>query len=324
MRTNRISVLGGLLVGALAVVGCSKSSSSPSGTGGAGAARDAGVDRGTGGTVGTGGAGGTTDAGADRAGGQSGSDAGSDAGADAGTDAGADAGMMACTTTFGAGNPVQFAFNGGANAGWYQYVSAISDLANSGLTTSLGASFTDGHSCPGALQFGVNFTAYGPPNAHGESGATEIFFGTTPNGRNWTAYRNLHTWIKVQTADYLGLDGVYFYVKSGNQLRYQDAFAASSVLSDGLWHELVIDLTNMGTGPNNGVAAGDVQLIGFELLLHMAPPAGAPATPSQAVLLVDDIWLEALPPSDGGVGGQGGGGGGGGAAGAGGASGSGG
>jgi len=40
----------------------------------------------------------------------------------------------------------------------------------------------------------------------------------------------------------------------------------------------------------------------------MAPPAGAPATPSQVILLMDDIWLEALPPSDAGTdgGGEGG------------------
>jgi hypothetical protein len=259
------------------------------GSGGAGGGRGGGGGGGSGGSGGS-----TSDAGADRTGGAGG-------GADAGT---------ACTTTFGAGNPVQYAFNGGANAGWYQYVGALSDLANSGLTTSLGASFAEGHSCPGALQFAVNFTAYGPTNAHGESGATEVFFGATPNGKNWSAYKNLHAWIKVQTADYLGLDSVFFYVKSGNQLRYQDASAISSILSDGLWHELVIDLTNVGTGPTNGIAAADVQLIGFEVLLHMAPPAGAPATPSQAILLVDDIWLEGLPPGDGGAGGQGGGGGG--------------
>jgi len=47
--------------------------------------------------------------------------------------------------------------------------------------------------------------------------------------------------------------------------------------------------------------ANDVQLIGFEVALNQTPPTGAPATPSQAVLSVDDIWLEALPPGDGGT-----------------------
>ena len=77
-------------------------------------------------------------------------------------------------------------------------------LANSGLTTSLGASFTDGHTCPGALVLGVNFTAYGSPPVHGEAAATEHYYAASPNGRNWSAYKALHAWIKVQTADPLG------------------------------------------------------------------------------------------------------------------------
>jgi hypothetical protein len=72
-------------------------------------------------------------------------------------------------------------------------------------------------------------------------------------------------------------------------------------LSDGQFRELVLDLTDPGTGPFNGVTPSDIQLMGFEVLLNMAPPAGAPATPSQVILLMDDIWLEARPPSDAGA-----------------------
>jgi hypothetical protein len=283
------------LLGAIVAVGCSSGSTTPAKDGSAGAD----------GATGSGG----SDGGADHAGGASGNDGGADhaAGGSGGADSGAtvdapDAGhgdTGPCTTSVGAGNTVLFAFDGGANAKWYQFVGDNSDLAHSGLTTSLGASFTEGASCVGALQFAVNFTAYGPPNAHGESGQTEYYYSANP-GQDWSAYKTLHASIKVETADYLGLDGVHFYVKSANQTKYREAVGTGQTLSNGLWLNLSIDLTDPGT-LSNGVTASDVQLIGFEVLLKMAPPAGAPSTPSQAILLVDDIWLEALGPHDGGA-----------------------
>ena len=293
MRTKASFIRVALCLGAVVAVGCSSTSGTPrdaasGGTGGAAGGSDGGA------------AGSSGDGAADHASGGSGGGGG--AAVDSGSD-GTDArdGSMACTTSFGAGNPVQFAFNGGSNVGWYQFVGGQSDLANSGLAQmiSLGASFTDGNSCPGALQFGVNFTAYGPPNAHGESGQTEYFYSNP--GINWTAYKALHGFIKVTTDDYPEIDRVYFYVKSGNQMKYQAANATGESLSNGKWQHLVVDLTDPGTGPFNGVTRTDINLIGFELLLKMAPPAGAPATPTQAVLLVDDIWLEAAPPTDGGA-----------------------
>ena len=198
-----------------------------------------------------------------------------------------------CVTDFGASNPLQFAFNGGVNGGWNQFVGH--DEADAGLTTSLGASFTEGHSCPGALSFAVNFSAYGPR----ESGATEYFYAVSPNGRNWSAYKALHAWIKIQSVDPLALDGVYFYVKSGGNAKYQSDFGAGATLAD--WHELVVDLTNPGTG-FGGVIPTDIQLMGFEVVLRTSPPPGGPATPSQIILLADDIWLEGLPPGDAGAG----------------------
>ena len=209
MRLSRISMVScGLAYALVVMVGCGSKSATPK-DGGTGGTSTTGGTTGTGGRSGSGGVVGAT-------GGTVGNGGGGSGGANTNTDAGADrtdggdGATGPCTTTFGPNNPVQFAFNGGANNGWYQYVGATSDLANSGLTTSLGASFTDGNSCPGALQFAVNFTAYGPPNGHGESGSTEIFYGAPPNGKNWSPYKNLHAWIKMQTADFLGIDGVYF------------------------------------------------------------------------------------------------------------------
>ena len=177
--------------------------------------------------------------------------------------------------------------------GWYTFVDG---MTATNLTTSQGASLTEGHSCPGALQLIVNFTGYG--GAH-EAGFTEFYFGFTPNGRDWSAYKNLHAFVKL-VADYREIDSVFFYVKSGMQMKYQSATATGVSLSNGQWQELVIDLTNVG-GPSSGVAANDVQQMGFEVLLKAAAPTAGPATPTQAFLYADDIYLEAKPPSDGGT-----------------------
>jgi len=315
MRHDRLAILGTVLAGAMIATGCSGSSSKADGaagmigaggggTGGKGAggsSMDAGMDKGPSDTgADTSGAGGSADAHGDVAT-DKGTDTGSadtatDLAVDSPTDTGAhDAGP--CVTDYGANNPVQYAFNGGVNGGWYTYTR---DDSNTGLTTSLGASFTEGRQCPGSIVLATNFTAFG---TH-ESGFLETYFGASPNnGRNWTGYKNLHAWIKAESADLTALNGVYFYVKSGNQMFYQSDFAASVSLSD--WHEVVIDLTHPAAN-FAGVVPNDIQLIGFEAYLNTTAMAGSPATPSQVLLLVDDIWLEALPPSDAGTGDGGG------------------
>jgi hypothetical protein len=282
--------------------GCGSSSSSTDGaaghtgsggTGSGGKGMDAGVDKGP-----------TTDAGGDTSGVGGSADAHGDLATDQGTDTstGDTAVDMAvdtpmdtshdtgpCVTDYGSGNSVQYAFNGGVNSGWYTYTR---DDSNTGLTTSLGASFTEGRKCPGSVLLATNFTAFG---TH-ESGFLETFFNTP---RDWTTFKALHAWIKAESADLMALNGVYFYVKSGaTQQFYQADFAASSSVSD--WHEVVIDLTHPA---NNfaGVMANDIDLIGFEAYLNPSAAPGAPATPSQVFLLVDDIWLEAFPPSDAGT-----------------------
>jgi hypothetical protein len=311
MRHDRLVILGSIVVGAMIVTGCGSSSSSidgaagKTGSGGSGAggkATDAGADKGP--TTDTGtdtsGAGGSSDAHADL-GNDTATDTGSgDTATDVAVDAPADTGARdagPCVTGYGANNSVLYAFNGGVNGGWYTYTR---DDSNTMLTTSLGASFTEGRKCPGSVLLATNFTAYG---TH-ESGFLETFFNTP---LNWTAYKALHAWIKAESPDLGALNGVYFYVKSGaQQADYQSDFAAGVNLSD--WHELVIDLTHPANG-GAGVVPNDIHLIGFEVYLNTAPTAGEPATPSQVLLLADDIWLEAAPPSDAGSGDSGDGGG---------------
>lgn len=305
MRHDRLLVLGSFLVGAVIATGCGSSSSSidgaagKTGSGGSGAGgkgMDAGADKGS-----------TPDTGSDTSGAGGSADAHGDLATDTGTDTGAgDTAIdMAvdtptdtprdtapCVTSYGAGNPVQFAFNGGVNAGWTTFATHNSDTT--GLTTSLSASYTDGRMCAGALVLGLNFTSYG------QSGAIEYFYGVSPNGRNWTGYKALHAWLKAETDTLSELNGVNFYMKSGNQVYYQATFVAGANLGD--WHEFVIDLTRApNAGNGSGVMINDVQQIGFEAYLNAAPATGAPATPSQVLLVVDDIWLEAAPPSDAGT-----------------------
>ncbi len=306
MRHDRLLILGGFLMGAMGATlfaGCSGGSGNngtggSSGTGGrgtGGSAMDAGTDHGSTADTGTGAGGSNADARADVAT-DKGTDTGSgDTSADMAVDTPVDTGHDAsgpCVTDYGAGNPVQFAFDGGANGGWVVFQTHYTGNPDPLFTRSLAASFTEGHSCAGALLEALNFASYG------QSGAIEYFYGVSPAGANWTGYKALHAWIKMETATPSEVSGVVFYMKSGNQVFYQSAFAAGSALAD--WHEVVIDLTR---APSNGtgVAINDVQQIGFETFLNATPAAGAPATPSSVYVLADDIWLEAAPPVDAGT-----------------------
>lgn len=310
---DRLLILGGFLMSAMIAVGCSGSSSNggaggtgfggSTGVGGkggaAGGAMDAGTDHGSTADTGTdtSGTGGkivdTADAHPDVATDKGTTDTGTgDTATDMAVDTAVDTAPDAsgpCVTNYGAGNPVQFAFNGGVNQGWYTFATHNSDTT--GLTTSLGASYTEGRMCAGALLLALN------PTVYGQSGAIETYFGTSPNGRNWTGYKALHAWIKAESANLSELNGVYFYMKSGNAVFYQNAFVAGANLSD--WYEAVIDLTRAPSN-GNGVVINDVQQIGFEVSLNAGAGTG-PATPSQLFLLADDIWLEAAPPSDAGT-----------------------
>ncbi len=268
MRHNRLLILGVVVVSAMIAVGCSSSGLSTS-DGAAGRT-------GTGGSGGGAGSAATVDAPMDTV---------VDAAVETAVDTvSQDAGP--CVTDYGAGNAVQFAFNGGAIDGWT--AGATSHIGFSFPTTSLGASLTEGHSCPGALLLAVDFPRY---NIN-QSGYIEYFYGDTPNGRNWSGYTAIHAWIKVEGADLSELAGVTFAVQSGNYMFFQRTSVAGADLSD--WHEVVVDLT-VPPANNAGVVITDVQQIILNASLNLFPADGAAPTPSQVMLLVDDIWLEAAP-----------------------------
>jgi hypothetical protein len=72
----------------------------------------------------------------------------------------------------------------------------------------------------------------------------------------------------------------------------------SAVLADGAWHEIVLDLVDLSNDSYTNVPDGgtidlaSVSALGVQVSAPTAAPAGGPAAPSTATLLVDDIWVE--------------------------------
>lgn len=314
MREYRLTVLVGLGFFGLATVGCGPGGTVTS-TG-----TDAGTDKGgTGGVgVGTGGTGlGTGGSGTGGLGtggsGTGGNGTGGSGTGGLGTDGGADAG--ACMTSFGPGSTLLFAFDHGANIGWSGQVDTDPGNSNLAASLSLGATVTDGHTCPGAVTFTSPFTTYGPGGTAVEQTALTHFYGTPQP--DWTGSSKLHLWAKVVTDSPAAVNGIQAYVSSGPAFTFTGQFAG--LAAAGGWQEIVIDFTM-----HPEIVFSRIDGIGVEVQLKAAAPAAGPATPPSVTLLVDDIWLEGggTGAGGGGNGGAGGGaGGGGGAAGAGGSAG---
>ena len=279
MTKSQLGLLGSVLAaGALAIAGC----------GGGGGSGDTGgkkVDGGGTGGKGTGGGpgtGGKADAGTA---GTIGTDAGTDIRADAGTggsDARTDTGPPetgACVTSY-ANGAVQFAFDSGANLGWAGSTSG--DV--SATTASVGGSLTEGAKCPGALSL---FVTYG---SHVGQTVTVNYNHNSPP-LNWSGFGKAHFWLKAIASDYTGINGFQTYVQSQtNYGNYKAApYTNSSVLSDGAWHEAVVDITTSDL-PN-------VVQIGVQIQFAAAPDAGT-NNGGSVTLFVDDIWLENAPPVD--------------------------
>ena len=281
MTKSHLGLLGSVLAaGALAIAGCGGGG----GGGGTGGKADAGGTggKGTGGGTGTGtggrvdgGAGGmttVTDAGA---GGRT--DGGAGGSSDARIDTGpADTGP--CVTTYANGT-VQFAFNNGANLGW----AGSTDGDVSATTASVGGSLTEGSKCPGALSL---FVAFG---SHVGQKVTVLYNHNSPP-LDWSGFAKAHFWLKAVASDYSGINGFQPYVQSAtNYSNYKSTYVNASTLSDGVWHEAVVDITASDL-PN-------VVQLGVQIQFKDAPDAGA--NPAGTVTLyVDDIWLENAPPPD--------------------------
>ncbi len=88
-------------------------------------------------------------------------------------------------TNGGAGNPVLFAFDGGANGGWFKaFQTSLYDGSPDHRLhhVAISASFTEGKSCPGALMLAANFNAYGTL----EGAHDRVFLRTLFHPPRWT------------------------------------------------------------------------------------------------------------------------------------------
>jgi|GEM_PF-5169362 len=147
---------------------------------------------------------------------------------------------------------------------------------------------TDGHSCLGALQMTIPFTAYG------QNTDAEINPGPP---MDFTGKSKLHFWAKVQVAGgaTAAINGVQFYVNTGGYSKYSGHFISLSAalpdggsFADGNWHEGVYDIS----GNTANIVIGVINQFGVQVLTQSAAPSGGPATPPTVTLLIDDIWLE--------------------------------
>jgi hypothetical protein len=279
MTKSQLGLLGSVLAaGALAIAGC--------GGGGGGGGTGGKADGGTGGKADGGGMGGTGTGGRIDAGsaGTTGTDAGNDVRADSGSggsDARADTGPSdtgPCVTSYPNG-AVQFAFDNGANLGWSG--STGGDVSTT--TASVGGSLIEGSKCPGALSL---FITYG---SHVGQSVTVNYNHNNPP-LNWSGFGKAHFWIKVVASDYSAYNGFQTYVQSQtNYQNYKSAYTIPSTVSDGAWHESVVDITASDL-PN-------VVQIGVQVQFAAAPDGGT-NNGGTLTLFVDDIWLENAPPPD--------------------------
>jgi hypothetical protein len=205
---------------------------------------------------------------------------------DGSTDPGGDAGCKMSLARDGG----QWLFTFGTSdvPGWAAMVNPGGPSALLGWTSS------EGKTCPGALSMTVVFGAY-------DGKAANLTFTYGP-GASWVGSR-LHVWVKLQMAGdggalgYQALDSVALFVLSNGSANY--TFFSRTInpsLSDGDWHEIVLDLSAPEGGPTgrNGpdVVTGNVQGFGVSVWSATARPAGGPSAPPTTTLLLDDVWLE--------------------------------
>jgi hypothetical protein len=184
--------------------------------------------------------------------------------------------------------------NGLIPAGWA--AATVHDPTDAGIVGTLSVS-TEGHTCGGALQLTIPFSAVGQ----------QVDMVLNTNGPTYTGTQ-FHAWIKVEVPppadggpattvaneflqgngqDYSqwrihGMDaGLY------SQQNFQNFYPPAYVG----WQEVVIPLTGCANcgATDAGVVTFDLAQLGANLLYNFTD-AGAP--PTTAVLLLDDVWLE--------------------------------
>jgi len=164
-----------------------------------------------------------------------------------------------------------------STAGW-----VIGGAGSGTLGAKTGWTASDGHWCLGAATLQIPFRGFTTSLPD-----TEYVFATPAV---WHATK-LHAWVKLEVANdtaYESLRAVQLFLQSEAYARYSSVeLAVNPTLSDGGWHEVVLDLLTPAMGPAVGTASVDkigfaVATAGFQIGL----------APSTTTLLLDDIWLE--------------------------------
>ncbi len=177
-----------------------------------------------------------------------------------------------------------FGFDNGADLGW-----GANPTANT--TLSVGASLTDGHSCPGAVSLYATYAAYGP------NPLLSFNYGGNGGGSvDWSGRTKLHMWVKVLTTNYSTVAYVQAFVSANGYVFMSGGGFNGTQLSDGAWHESIFNIPPVPANPNpEGGAVFDpafVNAFGAQIGTQSAAADGGPSVPPPTTLLVDDIWLE--------------------------------
>ncbi len=186
----------------------------------------------------------------------------------------------ACSTFF-AGGTVLYSFDTnlqGWGGGTYQRLQAY----------HLNLQQRRAHSCPGAAQLNIPFTAYG------QNADVEISPGPP---MNFTGKTKLHFWAKVQipAGTAAAINGVQAFLNTGGYSQYKGNFVSFSntladggSFADGNWHEIIFDIA----GNAGSITISDIDQFGVQIVTMSSAPGGGPSVPPMVKLFVDDIWIE--------------------------------
>jgi hypothetical protein len=156
-------------------------------------------------------------------------------------------------------------------------------LSGPNVTGTLSLVLDDVNSCstsPGALEAAVTFN--GPADAADTTAYVRVDFN--PNV-DWTGRKKLHLFVKLQDPNQV-LQAFQPWIQAGPTLNYAglySGYTGASAISDGLWHEFILDISNQ-------TFLSSI----LNITVHLFPNASAlnGATPASVVFDIDNVLLE--------------------------------
>jgi hypothetical protein len=164
------------------------------------------------------------------------------------------------------------------------FVDAITDCTAESTKGGLCSSEWDpsvGSSCPGALHIVASFQDY----ASGAEPHESVHGGLYFDDADWSSATALHATVKVAPTS-APLDGIRFFVISGNNYRYTSIFDGQT-FENGAWNEMTLKLV-----AGAEFDPTEVKQLGVQVVLKRADASGIPAEPPTVDVWLDDVWLE--------------------------------